>query len=117
MKIASIAGLGTILLLTSCAEKWMKPGGTQQEFMAMEADCTSRAFSSYPPLLRQRLVSPGYVTPPRLICEDIGYFQRCLPYEGEYIEPVVATVDANDPGRSSNVRSCFFKNGWRPATN
>ncbi len=117
MKITSSMGFATILLLTSCAERWVKPGGTQQEFMAMEADCTSRAFSSFPPVLQQRLVSPGYVTPPRLICENTGFFQRCIPYEGEYVEPVVTTVDANDPGRSSNIRSCFFKNGWRPATN
>lgn len=83
----------------------------------MQADCNSKAFSSYPPVLQQRLISPGYVTPPRLICENTGYFQRCFPYPGEYVEPVVTTVDANDPGRNASIRGCFYNNGWRPATN
>jgi hypothetical protein len=103
-------------LLTACAEKWEKPGGTQQEFDAMQAACISRASSRFPPLMREVQIRNGYTTPITTNCSALGNSVNCYTTGGQYVPPLVIPVDDNDNARSQDVRSCFFENGWHPAT-
>ena len=115
-KIKILAALAA-MACSSCAEKWAKPGASEQEFVAMESDCSARAYRSFPPVLQRLQLEPGYYTQPQFACEYRGPFERCFQVDGEYIPPVITTVDANDAGRNANIRSCFFEHGWRPKSN
>jgi hypothetical protein len=112
-KMSRMLAVICLLVLTSCAEQWVKPGGTADEFRSMQNECTANAFATYPPILRNQEIAPGYREPVVLECEYAGYFQRCYPYGGEYVAPVIRTFDINDSGRREKIRSCFYQNGWR----
>jgi hypothetical protein len=49
--------------VAGCAQRWAKPGGTQEEFNAMKSPCASRAYSRFPPMMRQVQLTVGYTTP------------------------------------------------------
>lgn len=103
------------VLLTGCAEKWEKVGATEQEFDGMKAACSSRAYSMFPPTMRQIQLTSGYTTPVSMSCSYIGYTQNCVQTGGGYVAPITMLVDDNQGGRTQSVRSCFFQDGWTPA--
>ena len=103
------------MLLTGCAEKWIKPGATQQEFEAMRSACISRAYSFHPPMNRQVQISSGYTTPITTNCNGFGYSINCYQTGGQYIAPAYITIDDNLSARNQETRTCFFSNGWQPA--
>eukprot|EP01037_Dinobryon_pediforme_P006668 gene6668-6738_t len=40
---------GLSFVLSGCAEEWVRPGGTPQQFQAEEAQCLNEAYRRYPP--------------------------------------------------------------------
>jgi len=100
--------------VAGCAQRWAKPGGTQEEFDAMNSACASRAYARFPPMMRQVQLTAGYTTPITMQCSGYGYSYSCYQMGGQYYPPVMMTLDDNESARSYDNRSCFFENGWRP---
>ena len=109
------AALAVAISLVGCAQKWSKTGGTPDEFDAMKASCQAQAYSQFPPQLQQVQASNGYYTPVTTNCYPLGYGESCYQSGGQFIPPVVITVDTNATPRRDAVRSCFYSNGWSPA--
>ena len=107
--------LFALICLTGCAERWVKPGASQAEFDAMQAGCTARGYARFPPLPQLVQTSPGVVMPMVTQCRQGRNGPVCYPVGGGYAPPSYVTVDSNLPGRSAEIRACFFENGWLPA--
>jgi hypothetical protein len=114
MRAFALAVVG--LALAGCAEKWTKPGGSPEEFDAMKASCSAQAYGQFPPQLQQIQASSGYYTPVTTNCSGYGYNVSCFQSGGQYIQPVIVTVDVNRNARGQAARSCFYSNGWQPAS-
>ena len=104
------------LALAGCATKWTKPGATEQEFEVTKASCIGRASSRFPPAMQHIQIGSGYTTPMQTQCFGTGYSVNCTTTGGQYVPPAFMDVDANTGARNSDVRSCFFENGWTPET-
>jgi uncharacterized lipoprotein len=103
-----------VLTLSGCAEKWVKPGATEQQFEAMKAACNSKAMAAFPPMLRQVPLSNGYMTPTTTDCTRNAYSVSCTTTEGQYVPPAMRVIDDNVEARNQNIRSCYYENGWHP---
>ena len=104
-----------LLAVASCAEKWEKAGATPEEFEAMKSACSAQSAARFPPMLRQVQLTSGYITPVTTNCSGYGYSVNCFTTGGQYVPPVIITVDDNGSARNQDTRSCFFQNGWAPA--
>jgi hypothetical protein len=113
-KLAAFASCAVALALSACAEKWVKPGGTPEEFEAIKAACVSTASSQFPPMIRQEQYGAGYTTPVTTNCSGFGYSVQCFSTGGQYVPPITVTVDDNAVARNQAVRSCFYAHGWHP---
>jgi hypothetical protein len=102
------------LALSGCAQKWEKPGATPEEFDAMKSACQTQSFAQFPPMPRNVQLTAGYVTPVTTTCNGFGYTATCYSTGGQYVAPVVITVDDNQNARNQATRSCFYQNGWSP---
>jgi hypothetical protein len=100
-----------VLALAGCAERWAKPGATEAEFRAMEAQCTAQANDRWPPMLRQEIVMPARFVPPVRSCDRHG---RCSWYGGWWEPPVMGVVDDHAAPRHQERRACYMANGWMP---
>lgn len=49
-----------LLLLAGCAERWERPGATEAESEAAQAECTAVAARQVPPAMVWGQTSPGY---------------------------------------------------------
>lgn len=106
--------LGALLSLAACTEYWAKPGGTAAEFDATKAACQAQAYSQFPPIPQQTMLTSGYTTPMQTTCTGGGYTVNCFTTGGQYVPPAYMTTDLNQSGRSSAVRACLFAAGWQP---
>lgn len=100
-----------VSLTAGCAEKWQKPGASDQDFQAMQAQCVAYANGRWPPALRQTLMFPGHWVPPVRSCDRRG---RCVLVGGYYEPPQYMLVDDNQGPRNQERRACYFANGWVP---
>lgn len=116
MRALNAAGLAMLFGLAGCVQKWSKPGGTAEEFDAMKASCQARAYSEFPPQLQQIQASAGYYTPVTTQCSGFEGNVSCYQSGGQYIPPIIITIDTNRGPRNDAVRSCFYSNGWTPAS-
>jgi hypothetical protein len=116
MRLVVAAGLGLLLSLAGCVQKWSKPGATAEEFDAMKASCTAQAYGQFPQMLQQIQASSGYYTPVTTNCFSTGVGASCYQQGGQYIPPIIITVDQNRAPRQEAIKGCFYSNGWSPAT-
>ena len=103
--------LVALLLLSGCATKWAKPGATEADFRAMQAQCDAHATSLWPPRLREEMMFPGRWIPPVRSCDNRG---RCTWFGGYYEPPQMTITDDNLRPRIAERRACFTANGWTP---
>jgi hypothetical protein len=104
------------MALAGCVQKWSKPGSTPEEFDAMKASCSAQAYSQFPPRFQQIQASAGYYTPITTQCSGFGGNVSCYQSGGQYIAPIVITIDTNRNARGDAVKSCFYANGWSPVS-
>ncbi len=109
------SGVVAIGLLVGCAQSWEKPGTTAEEFDQIKATCTSTAYSAIPPAYRQIQTSPGYMTPTQTHCVGSVVSPTCIATGGQFVPPILLTVDDNQVSRDDYIKDCYHKNGWRPA--
>ena len=105
------------IALAGCTQYWAKPGGTPAEFEATKAACQAQAYSQFPPMPQQVMITTGYTTPLQTSCAGSGYAVNCFTTGGQYVPPAYITVDQNNAARNSGLRSCLFAAGWQPVKN
>jgi hypothetical protein len=110
-----LGGLLALVMLSGCAQRWAKLNGTEAEFNATNAGCSSKAYSQFPPAPRQVMLLAGYTTPIQTNCYTVGYSVQCTTTGGQYIPPTYINVDDNETPRGNAVTSCLYTAGWRPA--
>lgn len=106
-----LAPLVAMTLLAGCAERWEKPGATEAEFRAAQAQCDARAYGRWPPALRQEMVMPARWVPPMRSCDAQGH---CAWFGGWWEPPQIMVVDDHAAPRHAERRACFLANGRTP---
>lgn len=100
-----------ILLLTSgCAERWTRPGVTEAQADAMNADCGSQAAMAVPPAIIRRIAAPARIERHRE-CRSEGNRERCTVTE-RFIPERWEDVDMNAQARDGWRRQCMISKGF-----
>ncbi len=113
-KYLVIAAFIGSLLLSGCAEKWIKPGATEEEFDAMNAACYSQAAQRFPPNMRTMEVEPAHISPRVTQCREFYRGYQCIEDGGYLVPPTYADIDLNRDPRAAETRACYYRNGWVP---
>ena len=101
------------LLFQGCAPMgWQHPIKGQTEFSSNKYECERNAARLYPPIITVEQIASGYRTPTQTNCRKIGNEVQCTTYGGDYIPPVMSTVDVNERNRGSIFDSCMQSLGW-----
>ncbi|MBX9701330.1 MAG: hypothetical protein K2X74_17980 [Acetobacteraceae bacterium] len=101
-----------LLLGAACAERWERPGATEQESEAAQARCTAEAGERVPPALVWTQTSPGFWEPPRRICQRRGDRSECFYQPGYFVPPRYGWVDINTGQRRAVRDACLTAEGW-----
>jgi len=100
-------------LLQGCAPMgWQHALKGQREFSSDKYQCEGNAARLYPPIITVEQIASGYRTPTQTNCRKIGNEVQCTTYGGDYIPPVMSTVDFNERNRDSLFDSCMRSLGW-----
>jgi hypothetical protein len=102
------------MLLSGCAERWQKPGASQEDFQAMKSSCENSSRLRFPPMLRLVQNEDEHTTPITTTCSGAGAARVCSTSGGRYVPPTFSSVDDNKSARDQATRACFLENGWRP---
>ena len=122
--VTVVVGVVLAVVLSACASKWGKPGGTEQQFFADRYQCEQQAASIYPAAPTQVQTSPALVMPQRQTTETdcrAGYGGQvnCTTRPSGidtsmYSRPAqYITTDANASSRANAVSSCLMALGYR----
>lgn len=101
-----------ILGLGACAERWERPGATEQDSEAAQARCTAEAGVRVPPALVWTQTSAGYWVPPQRACRRRGDRTECVYNPGYYVPPRFGWVDVNTDQRRAVRNACLTAEGW-----
>jgi hypothetical protein len=101
-----------VLLLAGCAERWERPGATEADSDAAQAQCTALAAERVPPALVWTQTAPGYWVPPERRCRTRNGVTHCDYRPGRYIPPQFGWVDANTAPRRAARAACLQEGGW-----
>jgi len=104
------------LLISGCADKWTKPGATNDEFEATKTACTNDATTRIPPRLRMVEVTAGSSPQTTVACSGVGPSLACRPQTVPAMPPSTRMVDDNEEARDREVRACLIQKGWAPAS-
>lgn len=104
--------LAILLLLAACAERWERPGATEAESEAAQAQCEALAARQVPPAMVWTQVSAGYWEPAERRCRTRNGVTDCVYRPGRYIPPRFDWVDANAPQRRAARNACLVEGGW-----
>jgi hypothetical protein len=105
--------LALLLLLAGCAERWSRPGATEAEGDAAQAQCEALAARQVPPAMVWTQVSAGYWVPPERRCRTTRDGDRdCVYRPGRYVPPRFDWVDVNTPARRQARNACLIEGGW-----
>ena len=101
-----------LLLAAGCAERWERPGATEEESDAAQARCTALAAQQVPPALVWTQTSPGYWEGPERRCFTRHGQTECIVRPGRYQPPQYGWVDANTGPRRAARAACLQEGGW-----
>lgn len=103
-------GLVVALLLAACAERWERPGATEAQADAMNAQCRAMAAVAIPPVLVSRLAAPARVERERN-CRREGNQERCITRQ-RYVAERWEQVDLNSSRREAVRTGCMAEKGF-----
>jgi len=106
-------GLLALLLIAGCAERWGRPGATEAESDAAQAQCGAIATRQVPPAMVWTQVSAGYRVPAERRCRNRSDgSQDCTYRPARYEPPRFDWVDVNTRPRREARNACLVENGW-----
>lgn len=91
---------------------WQNALKGQTEFSSDNYQCEANAARLYPPIITLEQIASSYRTPTHTNCRKINKEMQCTTYGGDYIPPIISTIDANEQNRNSLFRSCMQSLGW-----
>lgn len=102
-----------LLLLAGCAERWERPGATEAESDAAQAQCGALATRQVPPAMVWTQVAAGYWVSPERRCRTGRDGTRDCDYRpGRYVPPRFDWVDVNTQPRRAARNACLVEGGW-----
>ena len=101
-----------LVLLSGCANYWLKPGATKQSFNNDKAQCMAQAYLAAPITNTPVHLGSGYTTPSSANCIEYGNIVNCTGYPSTYVPPTVVSVDTNTPARTAMVDACMRGLGY-----
>ncbi|MBR0683458.1 hypothetical protein GXW74_23430 [Roseomonas eburnea] len=101
-----------LVLLAGCAERWERPGATEADSEAAQAECTARAAQLVPPALVWTVIAPGYWEGPERRCFTRRGRTECVTRAGRFVPPQYGWVDANTGQRRAARAACLQEGGW-----
>lgn len=104
--------LAILLPLAACAERWDRPGATEAESDAAQAQCEAVAAREVPPAMVWAQVSSGHWEPSERRCRTRRGVTECVTRPGRYVPPRHDWVDANVPRRRAVRNACLVEGGW-----
>jgi hypothetical protein len=99
-----------LLLATGCAERWTRPGVSEGQADAANAQCGHQAAMAVPPAMIRRLAAPARVERHR-DCRRNGYREYCTVTE-RFIPERWEDVDMNANARDGWRRQCMVSQGF-----
>jgi hypothetical protein len=100
-----------LLLLAACAERWERPGTTEEEADAMNAQCRETSEVEVPPHFVWQIVEPGGIDRDRRCWIDRQGRERCEIRE-RWRPPRWGQVDVNTGPRDAWRRQCMVSKGF-----
>jgi len=101
-----------LLLAAGCAERWERPGATEEESDAAQAQCTALAARQVPPALVWTQTAPGHWEAAERRCHTHRGHTDCYVRPGRYVPPQYGWVDANPGQRRAARAPCLQEGGW-----
>lgn len=101
-----------LLLLAGCAERWERPGATEADSDAAQAQCTAVAAQQVPPALVWTQTAPARYEPGERRCRTYRGHTECVTRPSRYIPPQYGWVDANTGQRRAARALCLQEGGW-----
>ncbi len=105
-----IAWLALPFLLTACAERWERPGTSEAQADAMNAQCLANAAAAVPPNVVDRIASPARRETVR-DCRRDGDRERCTTTE-RFVPERWERVDLNNGARDGFRQNCMVEKGF-----
>jgi hypothetical protein len=100
--------------LAACAERWQKPGASDQDFAAIDSVCRGRANVRFPPLYRYVLDGGRYRLPFIVAyCDRDNPAAPCRTPQGDYVFPSMVESDSNLGARWNDYHACLSEHGWQ----
>lgn len=104
------ACLALPLLLIACAERWERPGATEAQADAMNAQCRAVAAATVPPRIVSRIAAPARIERERN-CRREGGREHCTTRE-RYVPERWEQVDLNSGQREAVRTGCMVEKGF-----
>ncbi len=102
-----------VLLLAGCAERWERPGATEAESDAAQAQCAALATRQVPAAMVWTQVAAGYWISSERRCRTTRDGDRdCVYRPARYVPPRFDWVDVNTQARRDARNACLVDNGW-----
>lgn len=101
-----------LLLLAGCAERWERPGATEAESDAAQAQCSAVAAQQVPQALVWTQVAPARYEPGERRCRTYRGHTECVTRAPRYVPPQYGWVDANVGPRRAARAACLQEGGW-----
>jgi len=102
-----------LLLIAGCAERWERPGATEAESDAAQAQCGALATRQVPPAMVWTQVTAATWAPAERRCRTRSDgTQDCVYSPARYIPPRFDWVDVNTQPRRAARNACLVEGGW-----
>jgi len=99
-----------LLLTTACAERWERPGATEAQSEATQAQCRAQAAATVPPFLVWQQTAPARIERNR-DCRRDRDRERCFVTE-RAIPARFDQVDQNAGARDAFRQDCMTQKGF-----
>ncbi|APH54752.1 Hypothetical protein GbCGDNIH9_1451 [Granulibacter bethesdensis] len=106
---------GSLLMggaLAGCADHWIKPGASQQEYQYTMAQCKAEGYTYMPANAVPYQVTNGYYSSAGIDCKKTSSGGNDCRQKQVYNPPIWGTRDANEDGRTAVIRACMMRSGW-----
>ena len=100
------------IYVSGCVTYWEKPGGTPQEFDAIQANCSAIAYAQFPVAPNTFPIGNGSNLPYNTTCYGNYAVTNCTTTGGGYVPPMTVVIDINSSARKNAIESCLYQNGW-----
>jgi hypothetical protein len=91
---------------------WAKDGTTQTDFAIARGSCAAQSSAAAPPAVEDVQLTAGYYQPSQTTCSGFGYQATCTTTGGNYVPPIIISVDHNASARGAIFEGCMYSQGW-----